>query len=80
MTKKEIAVLFGITERTVEIWMRRRYVPYLKIGQSVRFRVSTVLQYVEEKYMVRAQDRSRPRSSALQVSPSRLTAFSGPAA
>ncbi len=27
ITKKQISEYFGITERTVEVWMRRRYIP-----------------------------------------------------
>jgi excisionase family DNA binding protein len=52
MTKKEISEYFGVTERTIEVWMRRRYIPYIKIGQSVRFRVASVLRYVDDKYLV----------------------------
>jgi excisionase family DNA binding protein len=61
MTKKEISEYFRITERTIEIWMRRRYIPYIKIGQSVRFRVASVLRYVEDKYLVPA---GQPRRHA----------------
>lgn len=62
MTKRELAGYFGITDRTVEEWMRRRYIPYIKIGQTVRFRVATVLRYVDEKYVVPAGQRGRVRS------------------
>ena len=57
MTKREISVYFGITERTIEVWMRRRYIPFMKIGQTVRFRVSTVIRYVDDKYSVPAAGR-----------------------
>ena len=67
MTKREISEYFRITERTIEVWMRRRYIPYIKIGQSVRFRVATVLRYVDDKYLVpagesrrRARNRKKP--------------------
>jgi excisionase family DNA binding protein len=59
LTKKEISEYFKITERTIEVWMRRRYIPYIKIGQSVRFRVASVLRYVDEKYLVPAGQRRR---------------------
>ncbi len=62
MTKKEISQYFGVTERTIEVWMRRRYVPYLKIGGSVRFRVAMVVRYVDEKYLVPAGHPPRRRS------------------
>ncbi len=59
MTKREIADYFGITERTIEVWMRHRYIPFIKIGQSVRFRVATVLRYVDDKYLVPAGEPRR---------------------
>jgi excisionase family DNA binding protein len=58
-TKREMADYFGITERTIEVWMRRRYIPYIKIGQSVRFRIATVLRYVDDKYLVPAGEPRR---------------------
>lgn len=65
MTKREIAEYFGITERTIEAWMRRRYIPYIKIGQCVRFRVATVLRYVDDKYLVSAgEPRRRSRNGS----------------
>jgi excisionase family DNA binding protein len=60
MTKREISEYFGITERTIEVWMRRRYIPYIKIGQTVRFRVASVLRYVDGKYLVPAGEPRRP--------------------
>jgi excisionase family DNA binding protein len=71
MTKRQLAEYFRITERTIEVWMRRRYIPYIKIGQSVRFRVASVLRYVDDKYMVpagkpqrRRKDHGKPASLA----------------
>lgn len=67
MTKREISEYFGITERTIEVWMRRRYIPYIKIGQSVRFRVASVLRYVDDKYLVPAgEPRRRNRGKFVQ--------------
>ncbi len=69
LTKKEISQYFGVTERTIEVWMRRRYIPYLRIGQTVRFRVAMVLRYVNDKYLVPAGQ--SPRHSPKRMSPSR---------
>jgi excisionase family DNA binding protein len=63
MTKRQIAEYFGITERTIEVWMRRRYIPFIKIGQTVRFRVASVLRYVDEKYLVPAGEGGRRRKN-----------------
>jgi len=54
MTKRELAGYFRITERTVEAWMQRRQIPYLKIGRTVRFRLATVVPYVNSKYLIPA--------------------------
>jgi len=59
MTKRELSEYLGVTERTIEVWMRRRYIPYVKIGQSVRFGVATVLCYLDEKYYVPVGERGR---------------------
>ena len=61
MSKSEMAAYLGITERTIEIWMRRRMIPFIKLGRTVRFRVDSVLRYVDEKYTVSvAGSRRRP--------------------
>jgi len=62
-TKREMAEYFGITERTVEVWMRHRFIPYIKIGQSVRFRIAMVLRYVDDKYLVPAGEPRRRRKN-----------------
>lgn len=36
-SKKEIAAHFGIGVRTVTDWMRRRIIPFVKVGHVVRF-------------------------------------------
>jgi excisionase family DNA binding protein len=64
LTKRELAQYFQITERTVEVWMSRRYIPFIKIGQSVRFRIATVLRYVDDKYTIRANEHRRRGGSA----------------
>ena len=78
MTKREISEYFGISERTIEVWMRRRYIPYIKIGQSVRFRVATVLRYVDDKYLVPAGE-PRRRSTNRRNPIASDDAQSGPA-
>ena len=62
MTKREISKHFGVTERTIEVWMRRRYIPYIKIGQSGRFRIATVLRYVDDRYLVPAGEPRRRKN------------------
>lgn len=54
LTKKELAERLRIGTRTVDTWMRRGVVPYMKIGKSVRFRWSEV-----ESYLARLEMRPR---------------------
>ena len=42
LTKKELAARFRVSRRTIDNWMERGYLPYLKIGKAVRFRWSEV--------------------------------------
>ena len=52
LTKQEIAKHFGITERTVENWMKSGYVPFLRIGRSVRFSLKDVGRHAEARHRV----------------------------
>jgi excisionase family DNA binding protein len=40
LTKPQAAQLLQISIRTLDLWMRRRMVSYLRIGRTVRFRRS----------------------------------------
>ena len=47
LNKKQLAQRLGIGLRTVDTWIRKRYVPYIKYGKLVRFRWSEVERYLE---------------------------------
>ena len=47
INKKQLAQRLGIGLRTVDTWMKKRYVPYLKYGKVVRFRWGEVERYLE---------------------------------
>jgi len=40
LTKEKIADHYGIGLRTVNAWMKKRILPYLKIGRVVRFNLA----------------------------------------
>jgi hypothetical protein len=42
LTKRELASKLKKTPRCIEIWMRQRYLPYIKVGRSVYFRWADV--------------------------------------
>ncbi len=43
LTKRELSLRLKKTPRCIETWMRRRYLPYIKVGHSVFFRWNDVL-------------------------------------
>ena len=43
LTKREVAARLHRTPRCIELWMRKRYLPYINIGRSVYFRWSDFL-------------------------------------
>ena len=50
-TKKDVARLYNVTERTITTWMGAG-LPHRKIGRTVRFRLDEVEEYVDAKYRV----------------------------
>lgn len=47
LTKRELAARLKKTPRCIEQWMRRHYLPYIKIGHTVRFRWSDIIEALE---------------------------------
>jgi excisionase family DNA binding protein len=43
LKKRELAERLAISKRTLDVWMSMGRIPYLKVGRSVRFRLSDVL-------------------------------------
>ena len=52
LDKNEVAKLFGITRRTLEEWMKRRFVPFYKIGRTVRFDRGAIHSHLESSCKV----------------------------
>ena len=47
ITKKELAARLHKSPRCIELWMKRRYLPYIKVGRSVLFSWPDVLKALE---------------------------------
>ena len=47
LTKKELAQKLKKSVRSIENWMRLRYLPYIKIGHSVLFRWRDVVEALD---------------------------------
>jgi excisionase family DNA binding protein len=46
--KREMAPQLRISKRTLDLWMRKGFVPYLKIGGAVRFKLDDVLEKLSQ--------------------------------
>jgi|GEM_PF-4731692 len=49
LTVTEMAILFRVTPRTIGNWMRQGRLPYLKIGNVVRFKFSTIKELMSAR-------------------------------
>lgn len=47
LTKIEAAEYFGVTTRSLDIWMAKGLVPFAKIGRAVRFKRSALEAHVD---------------------------------
>jgi excisionase family DNA binding protein len=56
LKKKDVAARLGVHVRTVDCWMSRRVIPYIKVGRAVRFRWAEV-----EKSLAQFEQRRRVR-------------------
>lgn len=53
LTTAEAAAWFQVTERTVEAWRAKRILPFRKIGRTIRFKQSDLLQALDERFLVK---------------------------
>jgi excisionase family DNA binding protein len=44
LRKRELAEKLAISKRTLDVWMAKGRIPFLKVGRSVRFRLPDVLE------------------------------------
>jgi excisionase family DNA binding protein len=47
LRKRELAEKLAISKRTLDVWMAKGRIPFLKVGRSVRFRLSDVLEKLQ---------------------------------
>ncbi len=47
LTKEELATYLKVTERTIDR-LRKKGMPFLKVGDTVRFKKDAVLKWLEE--------------------------------
>jgi len=52
LNKKQVAELLNVTPRCVDNWMKRGFLPYLKIGRSVRFNAGNLVRHLDDTALV----------------------------
>lgn len=57
LTKQETAEYFRVEERTIEMWMKARLIPYIRISHTVRFRMSDLLLELDQRFRVPSKRR-----------------------
>ena len=58
LTKSEVAAYAQCTTRCIDNWMRHGYLPYFKIGRTVRFKGGDVDAYLSANFRVARATRS----------------------
>jgi excisionase family DNA binding protein len=49
LTKKEVAEKLGVSEKTIQRWMKERLIPYSKLNGIVRFDEKKIDMWVERR-------------------------------
>jgi excisionase family DNA binding protein len=47
LNKRGLAVKLGISKRSVDVWMKKGRLPFIKVGKTVRFRWPDVLEKLQ---------------------------------
>ncbi len=61
LTKRELAALAKVSGRTVENWQRDRLLPYIKIGNVVRYERSDVLEHFRKNFRINTRGVPSPK-------------------
>ncbi len=52
LTKGDVAALLRVTVRTIDEWMSRGLLPYLKVGRTVRFKAADVESHLATHFRI----------------------------
>jgi excisionase family DNA binding protein len=52
LTKLQVAQMFQVTVRTLDDWMKRGLIPFIKVGRTVRFRADLIDSCVRANLLV----------------------------
>lgn len=50
LTRRQVAKVLGVNENTLAVWActKRHNIPYIKVGRSVRYRLSDINNFLQE--------------------------------
>ena len=52
ISKHQVALMFGTTQRTIEHYMRRGILPFYRLGRTVRFHLGDIRNHLAENFKV----------------------------
>jgi excisionase family DNA binding protein len=56
---KEIAVLFDVTESTIQRWVRRGEIPAIRVGDTIRFDSGLLADWIEQRSLAGGEPDAR---------------------
>ena len=51
LTEKEVCALLNVSKRNLYCWRMAGYVPYIKIGKAIRYRLSDVDEMIRNRFI-----------------------------
>lgn len=49
MNVKQVSALLGVNTFTIYAWTRRKYMPFVKLGRVIRFRLSDIQKWLSDR-------------------------------
>ncbi len=56
LDKPEAARLLVISERTLDVWLRKRLIPFFKIGRTVRFSAADIDAFLKARCRIAGRE------------------------
>jgi len=51
LKKPEVAKMFRVSERTIEIWVRNGIIPAFRLGRTIRFDRDAILEHLRQQQL-----------------------------
>ena len=73
LTPAEVADLLGVRESTIYQWTHQGFIPHVKLGRFVRFRLTVIEKWIEKRFKA-GRVRSKVEPTELGFAPVRKKA------